>query len=130
MKDAEGKWFRRDEREPTKLKPITFKILKNKPKNGKFPAAWKNNYNALKAFKEQFGHTNVTRSTEGYEKLGNWVAEQRRKFRKQETSNGKGGITETQFEKLHKLGFEFDRSYYFSNTYFEKSKSKLIVRNP
>ena len=78
-------------------KPIRFKVLKNKPKNGDFRVRWNRNYLQLKEFKEHYGHVQVTRGTSGYEDLGNWVAEQRRKLK-----NGK--ITLEQFEILSELG--------------------------
>eukprot|EP00027_Filamoeba_sp_ATCC50430_P007708 CAMPEP_0168559282 /NCGR_PEP_ID=MMETSP0413-20121227/10436_1 /TAXON_ID=136452 /ORGANISM="Filamoeba nolandi, Strain NC-AS-23-1" /LENGTH=231 /DNA_ID=CAMNT_0008590491 /DNA_START=684 /DNA_END=1379 /DNA_ORIENTATION=+ len=95
---------------------IKFKIPKNKPKNGAFQYQWNTNFEALVAFKDIFGHTRVTRTTPGYEELGNWVAEQRRKLKK-------GKITEKQFEMLNNIGFEWDRSHYFFNTYQKKKQN-------
>lgn len=96
-----------------KLVPIKFKVLKNKPKNGAFQKVWDENYDKLIDFMDQNEHTNVTRSTP---ELGNWVAEQRRKFRR-------GKITESQFIRLNNIGFEWDRSYYFHNTYQNNKRS-------
>lgn len=122
-RDSRGKWCRIVGNNPEDLKPIRFKVLRNRPKNGAFQELWNRNYEELVKFKEQYEHTNVTRSNKEYENLGNWVAEQRRKFKRMEKNeNGKGGITENQFERLHKLGFEWDRSYYFHNTYQSKQK--------
>lgn len=97
--------------------PIQFKILKNKPKNGAFQSQWNSNFHSLVDFKRVFGHTRVTRTTLGYEELGNWVAEQRRKLKK-------GKITQNQFEMLNDIDFEWDRSHYFFNTYQSKKKLK------
>jgi len=60
----------------------------------------------LKAFQKEHGHTNVTRTTDTYKSLGNWVAEQRRKHRK-------GKMPGEQYEMLSSIGFEWDRKYYF-----------------
>jgi len=96
-------------------KPIRFKVLKNKPKNGDFQKRWNHNYEILKRFKDNNGHITVTRATPGYEDLGNWVAEQRRKLKR-------GKVTLKQFETLTELGFEWDRSHYFHKTYQKKRK--------
>mmetsp|Transcript_21361 Transcript_21361/g.29888 ORF Transcript_21361/g.29888 Transcript_21361/m.29888 type:complete len:199 (+) Transcript_21361:1100-1696(+) len=96
-------------------KPIRFKVLKNKPKNGDFKRRWNRYYETLKKYQEQYGHLNVTRSTAGHEELGNWVAEQRRKLKK-------GKLTFEQFQSLQELGFEWDRSYYFHKSFEKKRK--------
>eukprot|EP00027_Filamoeba_sp_ATCC50430_P000272 CAMPEP_0168556258 /NCGR_PEP_ID=MMETSP0413-20121227/8781_1 /TAXON_ID=136452 /ORGANISM="Filamoeba nolandi, Strain NC-AS-23-1" /LENGTH=144 /DNA_ID=CAMNT_0008587181 /DNA_START=802 /DNA_END=1236 /DNA_ORIENTATION=+ len=98
--------------------PIQFKVLKNKPKNGDFRIRWNRMYGALKKFKEHNGHMHITRSTLGYEELGNWIAEQRRKVKR-------GKITLEQFESLTELGFEWDRSHYFHRS-FEKKRRKSV----
>ena len=97
---------------PAPQRPWSFKIPKNKPKNGAFKVRWMQRYNELKEFKENFGHVSVTRVTKDYQQLGNWVADQRRKFRK-------GKLTEEQFHLLNDLGMEWDRSYYFKPTVFD-----------
>lgn len=99
------------------LKPVKFKVLKNKPKNGEFRIVWEQKFQELKEYKDKFGNLRVTRNTKGYIELGNWVAEQRRKMK-----NGK--TTEEQFNKLNSLGFEWDRSYYFHNTFRASQKNK------
>mmetsp|Transcript_16334 Transcript_16334/g.22655 ORF Transcript_16334/g.22655 Transcript_16334/m.22655 type:complete len:234 (-) Transcript_16334:325-1026(-) len=81
----------------------TFKIPKNKPKNGNFHKRWLNHYEKLKEFKRLHGHTNVTRFMKGHEKLGSWMAYQRRKLRK-------GKLTRHQFDMLNSLGVEWDWS--------------------
>mmetsp|Transcript_14633 Transcript_14633/g.20376 ORF Transcript_14633/g.20376 Transcript_14633/m.20376 type:complete len:382 (-) Transcript_14633:81-1226(-) len=103
-------------------KPIRFKVIKNRPKNGAFSNAWEWHYQKLVTFKSLYGHTNVTRSVEGYEDIGTWVAEQRRKIKK-------GRITWDQFEKLNIIGFEWDRSHYFYNTLHKKPR-KSNDQNP
>jgi len=85
---------------------FTFKVPKNKPKNGAFAKQWLDHYDQLKEFKKQHGHVNVTRTTKGYQHLGSWIATQRRKLRR-------GKLTEDQFEILSDLGLEWDRSHYF-----------------
>mmetsp|Transcript_27590 Transcript_27590/g.38910 ORF Transcript_27590/g.38910 Transcript_27590/m.38910 type:complete len:205 (-) Transcript_27590:32-646(-) len=99
-------------------KPLHFKVSKNKPKNGDFQKRWNQSYQALSQFKDFYGHSQVTRSTPGFQELGNWVAEQRRKLKK-------GKITLKQFEALNDLGFEWDRSHYFHQTFEERKKRKI-----
>ena len=94
---------------------IKFKVLKNRPKNGAFKLQWADHFGQLQQYFIKFGHTNVTRSTTGFEELGNWVAEQRRKLKK-------GRITMEQFEALNTLNFEWDRSYYFYNTFHKRKE--------
>jgi len=93
--------------------PIEVRLIVDDPKTNPFTQQWMEHFSELKKFKEQYGHTNVTRSIAGYYNLGNWVAEQRRKFKQ-------GKITETQFNCLNTLGFEWDRSYYFFRTRHRK----------
>lgn len=85
---------------------FTFKVPKNKPKNGAFAKQWLDHYDQLKDFKKAHGHVNVTRTTKGYQHLGSWIATQRRKLRR-------GKLTEDQFKILSDLGLEWDRSHYF-----------------
>lgn len=85
---------------------FTFKVPKNKPKNGAFAKQWLDHYEQLKDFKKAHGHVNVTRTTKGYQHLGSWIATQRRKLRR-------GKLTEDQFKILSDLGLEWDRSHYF-----------------
>ena len=51
------------------------------PIAGFFENQWNLRFSELIKFKEEFGHTNVTRAAE-HKVLGNWVAEQRRKWKK------------------------------------------------
>jgi len=83
-----------------------FKFKENNPKNGNLAKKWRERYDLLVEFKQKFGHANVTRVTKGYELLGFWVADQRRKCRA-------GKLTEEQFRLLNDIGMEWDRSYYF-----------------
>jgi len=94
--------------EPKPFDPnnLVFKVPKNKPKNGAFAKQWKDHYAKLVKFREQFGHANVTRVSKGWEHLGSWVANQRRKLRK-------GKLTRQQYELLNEVGIEWDRSAYF-----------------
>jgi len=66
-------------------------------------------YGELKEFYMHFGHTNVTRTTDEFKSLGNWVAEQRRKKRRNK-------LSEQQIQLLDQLKFEWDRTYYFKNS--------------
>lgn len=88
---------------------IQFKVLKNKPKNGKFQASWNKRFEQLKKYIAIKGTIYITRATPGYEQLGTWVFEQRRKL-------VRGKITKEQFEKLNEIGFIWDRSSYFYRT--------------
>ena len=74
--------------------PLKFKKLKD---TTIYHQRWQAKYATLKSFYEQYGHVNLTRSTEGHEELGNWVTEQRRKLK-----NGK--VSQRQFELLNELG--------------------------
>mmetsp|Transcript_22676 Transcript_22676/g.31578 ORF Transcript_22676/g.31578 Transcript_22676/m.31578 type:complete len:221 (-) Transcript_22676:384-1046(-) len=85
---------------------VVFKVPKNKPKNGAFTKQWKGFYVKLVKFKEQFGHANVTRRSKGWESLGGWVANQRRKLRK-------GKLTRQQYNLLNEVGIEWDRAVCF-----------------
>mmetsp|Transcript_17626 Transcript_17626/g.24480 ORF Transcript_17626/g.24480 Transcript_17626/m.24480 type:complete len:430 (+) Transcript_17626:157-1446(+) len=93
---------------------LKFKSKKERPKNGAFEMQWMEHFTTLKYFYEQFGHTNVTRSTPGYKNLGNWVAEQRRKMRR-------GKLTKEQYELMNSIAFEWDRSYFFKPSVFTNS---------
>mmetsp|Transcript_13843 Transcript_13843/g.19218 ORF Transcript_13843/g.19218 Transcript_13843/m.19218 type:complete len:202 (+) Transcript_13843:688-1293(+) len=99
--------------------PIQFKVFKNKQKNGDFRERWNRKYDEVKKYKKNNGHMDITRSTPGYEELGNWIAEQRRKVKR-------GKITLEQFESLTELGFEWDRSHYFHRS-FQKKRKKCSI---
>ena len=83
-------------------KSYVFKVPK-KPKSTVFDKHWKDHFHELENFKKKFGHCNVSRSTKGYDQLGNWVADQRRKLRR-------GKLTEQQYEMLTELGMDWDRA--------------------
>lgn len=74
-----------------------------------FDEQWMKHYNELKEFYTHFGHTNVTRTTDEFKSLGNWVAEQRRKKRRNK-------LSDQQIHLLDQLKFEWDRTYYFKNS--------------
>ncbi|PRP89394.1 hypothetical protein PROFUN_01257 [Planoprotostelium fungivorum] len=63
---------------------------------------WLKHFKELQDYKEKNNHCNVTRTSTPWKKLGNWVAEQRRK-RKQ------GKLSETQIKMLDNLAFEWER---------------------
>mmetsp|Transcript_27484 Transcript_27484/g.38764 ORF Transcript_27484/g.38764 Transcript_27484/m.38764 type:complete len:258 (-) Transcript_27484:13-786(-) len=86
---------------------LAFKTPKSQSKEGgAFERQWNARFEELKQFKEKFGHVNVTRVTRGYENLGVWLADQRKRFRA-------GKMTRQRFDLLTDLGVEWDRSYYF-----------------
>ena len=68
-----------------------------KTKETAFLKYWKQHFDELKDFKNEFGHCNVSRTTPGYTQLGNWLTDQRRKLRK-------GKLTKEQFDMLSELG--------------------------
>ena len=74
--------------------PIKFQHLKD---STVYHHRWEDNFQLLKEFYREFGHTNVTRSTPGNGDLGNWVTEQRRKLKR-------GKISQRQFERLNEIG--------------------------
>lgn len=63
---------------------------------------WMRHYEELKKFKEVHHHTNVTRTKKDTRKLGNWVAEQRRKKKQ-------GRLNQTQIDLLTSAGFEWEK---------------------
>lgn len=71
-----------------------------------FEKHWRDHFQELAQFKNANGHCNVSRTTKGFEQLGNWLADQRRKLRR-------GKLTKEQYQMLTDLGVEWDRSYYF-----------------
>eukprot|EP00027_Filamoeba_sp_ATCC50430_P001866 CAMPEP_0168563220 /NCGR_PEP_ID=MMETSP0413-20121227/12560_1 /TAXON_ID=136452 /ORGANISM="Filamoeba nolandi, Strain NC-AS-23-1" /LENGTH=184 /DNA_ID=CAMNT_0008594739 /DNA_START=111 /DNA_END=665 /DNA_ORIENTATION=+ len=75
------------------------------PIAGFFENQWNVRFAELIKFKQEHGHTNVTRAAE-HKILGNWVAEQRRKWKK-------GKLPQKHQKALEEIGFEWDRSYYF-----------------
>ena len=66
-------------------------------KETKFDLYWKEQFDNLKEFKIQHGHTNVSRTTPGYSQLGNWLTDQRRKYRS-------GKLTKIQYDMLTEIG--------------------------
>lgn len=81
-----------------------FKQPVNKPHA--FDRQWRRHFDELAEFKTNHGHCNVSRTTKGFENLGNWLADQRRKLRR-------GKMTKEQYDMLTQLGVEWDRSHYF-----------------
>eukprot|EP01117_Protostelium_nocturnum_P007031 TRINITY_DN251_c0_g1_i4.p1 TRINITY_DN251_c0_g1~~TRINITY_DN251_c0_g1_i4.p1 ORF type:complete len:283 (-),score=76.07 TRINITY_DN251_c0_g1_i4:285-1133(-) len=63
---------------------------------------WIRHYEELKRFKEVHHHTNVTRTRKESRKLGNWVAEQRRKKKQ-------GRLNKNQILLLNACGFEWEK---------------------
>lgn len=67
-----------------------------------FDKNWKSHFDELVKFKQVHSHCNASRTMKGYEQLGNWLADQRRKYRK-------GKLTEEQYRMLTDLGMVFRR---------------------
>mmetsp|Transcript_10317 Transcript_10317/g.14152 ORF Transcript_10317/g.14152 Transcript_10317/m.14152 type:complete len:209 (-) Transcript_10317:501-1127(-) len=81
-----------------------------------FDKHWKDHFNELQEFKKSFGHCNVSRTTKGYDQLGNWLSDQRKKLRR-------GKLTREQYEMLTELGVEWDRSSQFTSNHFRHPTS-------
>ena len=71
-----------------------------------FSKHWNAHFQELMSFKKTYGHCNVSRTTKGWDQLGNWLADQRRKLRQ-------GKLTAEQYDKLTALG------EYFSTVKFD-----------
>mmetsp|Transcript_15753 Transcript_15753/g.21954 ORF Transcript_15753/g.21954 Transcript_15753/m.21954 type:complete len:226 (+) Transcript_15753:365-1042(+) len=91
-------------------KPIKFKLLKT---TTIYHKRWEDMYKELLDFYNTHGHIRITRGTKGFEELGHWTTEQRRKLKK-------GKMSQRQFEMLNELGFEWSRSHYFFRTHHKK----------
>ncbi|PRP78383.1 hypothetical protein PROFUN_13795 [Planoprotostelium fungivorum] len=63
---------------------------------------WMRHYEELRRFKSLHHHTNVTRTKKDTRKLGNWVAEQRRKKKQ-------GRLNQQQIDFLTAAGFEWEK---------------------
>lgn len=76
--------------------------------------SWEDRYKQLLAFKEVFGHTNVTQNKGEYNKLAMWVSRQRAQY--QAIQNGKvpgeKGLTEERIRLLNEAGFVWRRHKY------------------
>mmetsp|Transcript_19097 Transcript_19097/g.26718 ORF Transcript_19097/g.26718 Transcript_19097/m.26718 type:complete len:195 (+) Transcript_19097:87-671(+) len=82
---------------------ITRPTFKTKTKETAFDKHWKHNLDKLIAFKQQYGHCNVSRTTPGHTQLGNWLTDQRRKKRS-------GKLTKDQYCMLTMVGVEWERT--------------------
>mmetsp|Transcript_1163 Transcript_1163/g.1594 ORF Transcript_1163/g.1594 Transcript_1163/m.1594 type:complete len:210 (-) Transcript_1163:71-700(-) len=78
-------------------------VFKVPTKETVFDKHWKEHFKELEKFKSLFGHCNVSRTTKGYDQLGNWLSDQRRKLRK-------GKLTRQQYDMLTTLGVEWERT--------------------
>lgn len=72
-------------------------VFKQPKKDTVFEKHWRLHFKELEDFKNTFGHCNVSRTTRGYDQLGNWLSDQRRKLRR-------GKMTKLQYEMLSQLG--------------------------
>ena len=75
----------------------TFKVPTKKATETVFDRHWKEHLKELEDFKKLFGHCNVSRTTKGYDQLGNWLSDQRRKLRR-------GKLTREQYTRLTEIG--------------------------
>ena len=67
---------------------------------------WDERLQQLKKFKAQYGHCNVPADYESNKSLGQWVSNQRQKY-KLLLQGSKSALTEERVEKLESLGFEW-----------------------
>lgn len=93
-------------KEPRNVSGIKNYVFKVPRKSTVFDKHWVNHFKELESFKKEFGHITVSRTTKGYDQLGNWLADQRRKLRR-------GKLTEQQYEMLNQLGVDWDRAAQF-----------------
>jgi superfamily II DNA or RNA helicase len=81
--------------------------------------AWDKMYEALKAYKELYGHCRVATTSKTHGKLGRWVSTQRKDFQKHQLSQDK-------INKLNHLGFEWDPYSSTWDNMYEALKSYKI----
>jgi len=79
---------------------------------------WREHFEELVAFKNLFGHTNVTQTKSKI--LAEWVKNQRRL-----SKQGKLSVSRT--ERLSSLGFEWDRSYLFKTKNSETDQPAAAI---
>lgn len=72
-----------------------------KEKETMFDKHWKDHFNEVVQFKQTYGHSNVARTTPGYDQLGSWLADQRKKLRR-------GKLTREQYDMLTSIGVNWD----------------------
>ncbi len=63
---------------------------------------WECKFNELLAFKEKFGHCNVSKGIRGYKPLADWVIKQRKDFKNKEKK-----LDATKINKLNRIGFNW-----------------------
>ena len=77
--------------------PFSFKVA-SKNRETVFDRHWREHFQEVVEFKSKFGHPNVSRTTPGYDQLGNWLSDQRKKLRR-------GKMTKEQYDMLTELGW-------------------------
>jgi len=87
--------------DPTELDlaNLKFKVRKNQDRTV-FQEKWMAHFQQLQEFNRAYGHSNVSKTTPGYQKLGAWLAEQRRKLKR-------GKLTEQQYHLMNELGVQW-----------------------
>ncbi|WP_257666480.1 helicase associated domain-containing protein [Parapedobacter tibetensis] len=63
---------------------------------------WECKYSELLAFKEKYGHCNVSKGTDGYKPLADWIVKQRKDFKQKETR-----LDTWKIGKLNQAGFNW-----------------------
>jgi hypothetical protein len=77
--------------------------------------SWEERYRELLAFKETFGHCNVSQNTE-YHTLALWVSSQRKGYQRIQDGLSPGGLTEERVRLLEEAGFVWRRHKYKNRT--------------
>mmetsp|Transcript_446 Transcript_446/g.690 ORF Transcript_446/g.690 Transcript_446/m.690 type:complete len:163 (+) Transcript_446:1-489(+) len=90
------------------LNALRFQWVRNKT-----PALkWEERFEQLKEFKKKHGHVRIPQKLDEPKGLGNWVLEQRRRYREKNLPDSsktskKGPLSKEEIEKLESLGFEW-----------------------
>lgn len=85
--------------------------------------SWDDRYRKLLAFKEKFGHCNVTQRTECH-RLALWVGNQRRAYQQMLDGKSREGLTDERIRLLEEAGIEWRRHKYKNRGKKRKSDEK------
>jgi len=80
---------------------------------------WEEHYQALLAFKSQYGHCHVLKSEPGSRRLGEWVIDQRKFYKK-------GLLSEAKIKKLEAIGFCWDYKAFLMQQNWDKHYNLLV----
>ncbi|MEP7170031.1 MAG: Helicase associated domain protein, partial [Bacteroidota bacterium] len=90
--------------------------------HGNMNDLWETRYNALCAYREKYGSTNVSRASKEYGKLGAWVNLQRQR-KKDET------LETYRVDKLNSIGFEWDRRKFQEGIWQQRFEELIAFKN-